>query len=292
MSWFIGNEFFLIPAFGAAVFIFAYTSSEKIINFLHTRSLGSREEVLRLMDAMFIEVDAKKVTWAMLLSSFGIGCLLFLATWPNIVPGFILGAAVTIIGWSIPPMLVKNLWERRCDRFTNQMVDGLTIMANGIKAGLSVPQALERVVENMSGPISQEFGLVLNKVRLGMAVEEALNELGDRIPRQDVQMFVTAINILKETGGNLAETFATIVMTIRERQKIEKKIQALTAQGMMQAVIITLVPFVLFGVFYVIDPNYIMPLLTTPLGWFALALMLALQVIGGVMMKKVVTIKV
>lgn len=292
MSWLIGNELLLIPAFGAAVFIFAYTSSEKIINFLHTRSLGSREEVLRLLDAMFVEVDPKKVTWAMLLSSFGIGCLLFLATWPNVVPGFILGSAITIIGWSIPPMIVKGLWEKRCDRFTNQMVDGLTIMSNGIKAGLSVPQALERVVENMSGPIAQEFGLVLNKVRLGMAVEEALNELGDRVPRQDVQMFVTAINILKETGGNLAETFATIVMTIRERQKIEKKIQALTAQGMMQAVIITLVPFVLFGVFYVIDPNYIMPLLTTPLGWFALALMLALQVIGGVMMKKIVTIKV
>lgn len=292
MSWLLGNEFLLIPIFGAAVFVFSYSTADKIMAFLHQRSLGNREEVLRLLDAMFVEVDKRKVTWAMLLSSFGVGCLFFLATWPNVIPGFILGAAITIIGWSIPPLVVKTLWERRCDRFTNQMVDGLTIMANGIKAGLSVPQSLERVVENMSGPISQEFGLVLNKIRLGMAVEEALNELGDRIPRQDVQMFVTAINILKETGGNLAETFSTIVMTIRERQKIEKKIQALTAQGMMQAVIITLVPFVLFGVFYIIDKNYIMPLLTTPLGWFALALMLALQVIGGVMMKKIVTIKV
>ena len=130
-------------------------------------------------------------------------------------------------------------------QLTDQMVDGMTIMANGIKAGQSLTQSMERVTENMSGPLSQEFGLVLNKIRLGMSVEEALNEFGERIPRQDVQMFVTSVNILKETGGNLAETFQTIVTTVRERQKVEKKIEALTAQGTMQAVIITLVPFLL-----------------------------------------------
>jgi tight adherence protein B len=172
------------------------------------------------------------------------------------------------------------------------MVDGLTIMSNGVKAGLSITQSMERVVVNMSGPLSQEFSLALNKIRLGMALEEALNEFGDRIPRQDVQMFVTAVNILKETGGNLAETFQTIVLTVRERQKIEKKIQALTAQGTMQAVIITLVPLVLLGIFMVVDPNYVKPLLTRPLGWFVLMVMVGLQVIGGVMMKKIVTIKV
>ncbi len=292
MSWLLGNEYLLIPMFGLAVFITAYTSSEKVMNWLHQKSLGNREEVMRLMDAMFIDVNKKKVTMTMLLSSFGIGALFFLALWPNVVIGFIMGTVVTVVGWSIPPLVMKGLWEKRCDKFVNQMVDGLTIMGNGIKAGLSIPQALERVVENLSGPIAQEFSLVLNKVRLGMSVEEALNELGERVPRQDVQMLVTAINILKETGGNLAETFATIVMTIRERQKIEKKIQALTAQGMMQGVIITLVPFVLLIIFFVIDPNYIMPLFTRPMGWVALALMLTLQVIGGVLMKKIVTIKV
>jgi tight adherence protein B len=172
------------------------------------------------------------------------------------------------------------------------MVDGLTIMSNGIKSGLSITQSMERVVMNMTGPIAQEYTLVLNKIRLGMSVEEALNEMGDRVPRQDVQMFVTAVNILKETGGNLSETFSTIVMTIRERQKVEKKIQAMTAQGLMQAVIITLVPFVLLIIFLVIDPNYVKPLFSTPLGWIALAIMLGLQVIGGVMMKKIVTIRV
>ncbi|MCC7404011.1 MAG: type II secretion system F family protein [Bdellovibrionales bacterium] len=292
MSIIFGNDLIVILLFGAAVFVFSYLMSDRIIAKIHDRSIGSREEVLRLMDMMFVETDRRKVTILMFLLSFGLGSLVFLVFWPNIIIGLVFGLAVTFVGWSIPKNVMQGLWEKRCNRFVDQMVDGLTIMANGVKSGLGLTQSMERVVSNLSGPIAQEFSLVLNKIRLGMSVEDALNELGDRIPRQDVQMFVTAVNILKETGGNLAETFSTIVITIRERQKVEKKIQAMTAQGLMQAVIITLVPFVLLIIFLVIDPNYVKPLFTTPLGVVALIIMLGLQVIGGVTMKKIVTIKV
>lgn len=292
MSIIFGNDLIVILLFGAAVFVFSYLMSDRIIAKIHDRSIGSREEVLRLMDMMFVETDRRKVTILMFLLSFGLGSLVFLVFWPSIIIGLVFGLAVTFVGWSIPKNVMQGLWEKRCNRFVDQMVDGLTIMANGVKSGLGLTQSMERVVSNLSGPIAQEFSLVLNKIRLGMSVEDALNELGDRIPRQDVQMFVTAVNILKETGGNLAETFSTIVITIRERQKVEKKIQAMTAQGLMQAVIITLVPFVLLIIFLVIDPNYVKPLFTTPLGVVALIIMLGLQVIGGVTMKKIVTIKV
>ena len=288
----ISNEWIFIPLLAGTVFFIVYLNSEKALAFLYRKSLGSREEIIDKLKMMFVEVNPKQITWLILLISYGLGFLVFLAMWPNVVPGLIFGTLFTVVGWSLPKIIVESLWNKRCLRFTNQMVDGLTIMGNGIKAGLSVTQSMERVVANMSGPIAQEFALVLNKIQLGMSVEEALNELGERIPRQDVQMFVMAINILKETGGNLAETFETIVMTVRERQKIEKKIEALTAQGTMQAIIITLVPFVLLVVFMVIDPNYVMPLFTRPLGWFALAIMVGLQIIGGVMMKKIVTIRV
>lgn len=292
MSFIIGNEAIFIPLVGIAIFIFSYNSCDWILDFLHRKSLGSREEVLRLMDNMFIEVDPKKVTWTMLGCSFGVGMLVFLVLWPHYGLGMVLGSLLCYGGWLAPKAIMLNLFERRCSRLTDQMVDGMTIMSNGIKAGQSLTQSMERVVENMSGPLAQEFKLVLNKIRLGMSVEDSLNEFGERIPRQDVQMFVTAVNILKETGGNLAETFQTIVTTVRERQKVEKKIQALTAQGQMQAIIITLVPFLLLGMFLVVDPNYVMPLFTRPLGWVALGLMLILQVIGLVVMKKIVTIKV
>lgn len=292
MSFILGNEIFLIPLFGFAVFIFAYSVADKVYAFLHKKTVGSREEILELLDKMYVEIDAKKLNVILMLVSFGLGFVIFLLTWPNLVAGFILGSFVTMIGLVVPKILVNIAWDKRCTQLVDQMVDGLTIMSNSIKAGQSLTQALERVVENTTGPLSQEFNLILNKIRLGMAVEEALNEFGSRIPRPDVQMFVTSVNILKETGGNLAETFQTIVLTIRERQKVEKKIQALTAQGTMQAIIISLVPVVLIMVFLAVDPSYIMPLFTKPLGWFILVLMLVLQTIGLVVMKKIVSIKV
>lgn len=292
MSFILGNEVILIPLFGITVFIFAYFTSDRIIDYLSRKSLGSREEVLALMDKMFIDTDRTKVTYAMLAGSFGVGMLVFMLVWPHFILGLILGSLFTYIGWLAPKIIMTSLWERRCGLLVNQMVDGMTIMANGIKAGQSLTQSMERVVENINGPLSQEFSLVLNKVRLGMSVEDALNEFGERIPRQDVQMFVTSVNILKETGGNLAETFQTITSTVRERQKVEKKIEALTAQGTMQAIIITLVPLLLLGIFLLVDPNFVMPLFNKPLGWVILALMLTLQAIGLVVMKKIVTIRV
>lgn len=292
MSFIFSDDRIFIPLFGIAVFILAYFGSDRLLDFMHRRSLGSREEILELMDKMFIDTDRKKVTYAMVAIAFGPAALVFLALWPHFVPGMILSTILMIVGWTAPRMVMLSLWEKRCSRLTNQMVDGMTIMSNGIKAGQSLTQSMERVVENMIGPLPQEFSLVLNKVRLGMSVEEALNEFGERIPRQDVQMFVTSVIILKETGGNLAETFQTITSTVRERQKIEKKIEALTAQGNMQAIIITLVPLLLLGVFLVLDRPYVMPLFTKPLGWVCLAIMLTLQGIGLVVMKKIVTIKV
>ena len=292
MSFIFGNEAIFIPLFGIMVFITSYFSSERLITYLERKSLGSRAEVLDLMDRMFIETDQKKVTYLMLAGSFGVGAVMFLLVWPHFGLGTVLGGMFTVVGWAAPKIIMNNLFEKRCTRITDQMVDGMTIMANGMKAGQSLQQSMERVVENIPGPLAQEFSLVLNKIRLGMAVEEALNEFGERIPRQDVQMFVTSVNILKETGGNLVETFQTITSTVRERQKIEKKIEALTAQGTMQAVIITMVPLLLLGMFLVLDPNYVMPLFTKPLGWVALFMMLALQGIGLVVMRKIVTIKV
>lgn len=292
MPSFLMNEWFLIPAVSICIFLIAFAWSDKVLNFLYKRSLGQREEVLRLLKLMSVEVDQRQITWAILLLSFGMGALFFLLFWPNILLSIVFGSAITIAGWSLPVMVVKFLYERRCIQFVDQMVDGLTIMANGIKSGTNPMQSMERVIEIMANPISQEFRQVVTQHQFGQSFEEALLDLGERIPRPDVQMFVTAINILKETGGNLAETFETIVTTIRERQKVEKKIQALTAQGLMQGLIVTMIPFILAVVFLVIDPNYIKPMFNTTLGLVLIFAMLGLQIIGGILIKKIVTIKV
>ena len=274
------------------VFTISYLWMDRIIGFLHDKSLGQRDEVVKYLELMFVEVDHKKLTITMLLGSFGLGLLFLVLFWPNIIMGLLFGSIFTLLGWSVPKVAVKYLYEQRCGKFTDQMVDGMTILANGVRAGLSVTQAMDRVVKNLGNPISQEFRLVLSQNQLGQSIEDALTELGERIPRPDVQMFVTSVNILKETGGNMAETFQTITFTIRERQKIEKKIEALTAQGIMQGIIISCVPFVLLAVFFAVDPNYVMPLFTTTLGLFACVVVLGLQIIGGLMIRKIVNIKV
>lgn len=292
MPSFLLNPWFVIPAVAICVFLIVFAFADKAINFLYKRSLGQREEVMKILKLMSVEVDERQVTWAILLISFGMGGLFFILFWPNIFLGLLFGGTVTIAGWSIPLLVVRYLYERRCTLFVDQMVDGLTIMANGIKSGSNAMQSMERVIEIMGNPISQEFRQVITQHQFGQSFEEALLDLGERIPRPDVQMFVTAINILKETGGNLAETFETIVTTVRERQKVEKKIQALTAQGLMQGIIVTSIPFILAAVFLVIDPNYIKPMFSTTLGLVLLFAMLGLQIIGGVLIKKIVTIKV
>lgn len=295
MNGLLANEWFVLPAFGVSIFAITYMWADKIINFLRKRSLGRREEIITMLKQMFVEMDERNtrhLTYAMLLCSFGLGFVFFMLLWPSVIIGAMIGAVVTMLGFSIPHMVVKSLYEKRCNRFVDQMVDGMTIMANGIKAGLSMTQSMERVVENMPSPIRQEFGLVLSEMQIGRSLEDSLNDLGTRISRPDVQMFVTSVNILQETGGNLAETFQTIVYTVRERQKVEKKIEALTAQGVTQGIIITCVPFALLLIFMVIDPTYIRPLFTTTLGIIILLGVLALQVIGGLMIRKIVKIQV
>lgn len=247
---------------------------------------------MQYMKYLGMTVDEKKVNRLLLLSSFGLGFLFFLMAWPNFSVGVFLGLSFGILGFQLPPIIFKTLYEKRCDEFVDQMVDALTIMANGVKSGTNPATAMQRVVEIMGNPVSAEFSQVITQTQFGQSFEEALSDLAERIPRPDVQMFVTAINILKETGGNMSETFQTIVSTIRERQKLEKKIAAMTAQGVMQGIIVTSIPFILGIVFYVLDPNFISPMFTTIPGLVGLALMLALQVIGGIMIKKIVTIKV
>lgn len=291
MRW-MANEWLLIPVFAICVFIVVYQSADKVIDFLYRKSLGAKPEIIRFLKLMGTEVNEKRLTALMLFMSFGMGSLFFIIFWPKVVPGLIFGSIMTAVGWSLPLMLIKALYERRCTTFVNQMVDGVTIMANGIKSGSSAPQAMRKVVEIMGNPISKEFETVLQQVQFGQSFEEALTDLGERIPRPDVQMFVTSINILKETGGNLAETFQTIVLVIRERQKVEKKIEALTAQGIAQGVIVTLIPFLLAGVFFLIDPAFIKPMFNTTIGLVLCLVILALQIIGGIAIKKIVTIKV
>lgn len=288
----LGNPWFALPMTGVCVAIIVFIWFDRVFVKVVTKTTGKRDEMLKYLDMMHVQADPRQILGVQLLATVGLGAVFFLLLWPRTTIGIIVATVITIGMWGIPLFFIKKQWEKRCGLFVNQMVDGLTIMANGIKAGLSITQSMDRVVENMPNPISQEFRLALSQIRIGRSVEEALLDLGERIPKPDVQMFVTAINILKETGGNLAETFSTIVVTIRERQKVERKIEAMTAQGIMQGFIVSMVPLGLIALFWFVDQSYIMPMFTSTLGIVLLIIMFALIIIGGLVIRRVVTIKV
>lgn len=284
----------LIPIIliGLCVFGLSLIWIDRILALLYDKSLGSRQYVLDRMRLMLIETDESKVTKTMLLMSFGLGSIVFFLFWPNLFAGIFFGSIITAVGWQVPKYLVDMAFEKRAKLFVSQMVDALTILANGLSAGKSITLAMENVVENMPNPISQEFKRVLNEIGLGSTLSDALIELSKRIPEADVQMFVVAVNILEETGGSLNETFTTIVDTIRERQKILQKVDALTTQGKTQGAIMSVIPLLLLMMFYVFMPDLIMPLFNTTIGWIVLFIMLIMQIMGGVVIRKIVTIKV
>ena len=274
------------------VSIISYLQSDKILKFFSKNTFGAQQEIMDILDKLLISQDKKKMRRNSWILSVGLSLVVFLILWPRVVFSFIAGSFVFIGCWHLLKKLFQNLWVRHCNRVVDQMVEALTIMCNSLKVGLSLGQSMDRVIKNYPGPLAKEFSLVLNKMQLGQSLEESLEEMAKRVDRPEIDMLVSTVNILKETGGNLAETFFVMAETVRERQKMEKKIKALTASGLMQAKIISVLPFLLIAIFYVMDRNYISPLLFKPLGWLCLFVVLVLVLIGGYVMKKMVEIKV
>ncbi len=287
MMRFLGLLFFGIGFIGVS-----YQVALKGLAWFELQQTGTRDYIHQRLSMMFIEITPDRVLMYMFAASFGLGGLVFLAMIPNLVGGLVLGIFTGVIGWKSLRPAVDYLYRRRTDKFVLQLVDGLALMSNGLKSGLSVVQALSLVVEEMPNPIKQEFNLILSQNKLGVSLEEAFSNLAQRIPSEDVEMFVTAVNILKETGGNLSETFDTIVLTIRERIKVENKISALTAQGFYQGMIIIAVPPGLGFMLQTTDPEFMEPLFTTPLGWVIVASILLLEVVGFFVIMRVVRIEV
>ena len=290
MSWFL-HPLVISFTVGLMVFICSYFWFDKIKAFFKEKTFGAQEEVLSILEKLLIQKQEKVIRNCWIFASC-LAALVTLLLWPKIVFILVFAPLSMIFVWQGIRYFFRAYWESHCNKVVDQMVEGLIIMCNSLKVGLGLTQAMERVIGGYPGPLAREFRLILNKVQLGQAVEEALTEMGDRINRPDIDMLVSAINILKETGGNLAETFYVMADTLRERQKMDKKIKALTAQGRMQAKILSAVPFFLIGIFLIIDRDYIAPLIFTPLGWVLLSIVCMLVGVGFIFMKKIVDIKV
>ncbi|NCC23696.1 MAG: type II secretion protein F [Deltaproteobacteria bacterium] len=220
----------------------------------------------------------------------GLGVLLtWAASWPvQIVFALLLAS---FFWWGLHRFM-DLLYAKYLHRFEEQLVDALIMASNALRVGLSLPQALEIIAKELPPPVSQEFALALKEHRMGKTLDDALSTMADRIPSLDLTMVVNAVLILRETGGNLAETFDTIVYTFVEREKVKDKIRTLTAQGRVQGIILMAMPFVLGYALNWANPDYMRPLYSTPFGWILITFMILMLTVGGLMINKIVNIDV
>lgn len=279
---------------GFAVFLYTYVNSVKLFSWIDDQTYGTRDYILKKFEIMFIEVEPHKITWALLFMSFGMGTITFciIAFLGNTVLASVLGIVVLFVGWKIPKPVVDFFENKRKKQYQVQMVDALNLLANGLRAGLTMPQAIGMVVDEMPAPVSQEFNLVLQQAKIGVPLDEALENLKKRVYTEDNEMFVTAVNILRETGGNLAEVFDTIVLVIRERVRLQLKIDTYVASGKIQAYIIGAMPFLMMLMFGSGDPDYFPMLFGTVLGVVALVVICGMVSLGMWVILKIIDIKV
>jgi tight adherence protein B len=195
-------------------------------------------------------------------------------------------------GYFMPTFAVSWLQARYLRRVDDQLVDALRMMANALKAGLNLQQALDLVSREMPPPISVVFGRVVNEINLGRLTDDALRRMAQRVPLDDVRLFADSVLTLRETGGNLSETFAVIAETVIERKKVQGRIKTVTTQGVSQGVIICSMPFALLLLFGFIDEHYLDPFFNTPLGWVMLAAVFILDGVGMWAILKVVKVEV
>ncbi len=197
-----------------------------------------------------------------------------------------------ILGYIVPMIVLRIKIDRRAKAFNNQLCDSLILIANSLRTGYSFMQSIEMVAREMPAPISSEFARALKEMNFGVTTEDALNNLAKRVNSDDLDLVITAVLIQRQVGGNLAEVLDNIAATIRGRIKIKGEITTLTAQGRISGLIVSILPLGLGVVIYAINPEYIKVLFTNPMGKAMLAGAFVSQLLGILMIKKIVNIEV
>lgn len=204
----------------------------------------------------------------------------------------VIGIVSFLIFWMMPLIYIRRKKAQREKKFNEQLGDALGIFSNSLKAGYSYLQAVNSVAKEMPNPISKEFGRVLKEMSFGLDQTQSLMNLLKRVESEDLKLMVTAIIIQKETGGNLSEILDNIAETIRDRVRLQGEVKTLTAQGRFSGMIVAIVPFALGLFMYTVNKPYIMLLFNEPIGRMMLGAAVVNEIIGVLMIRKIIKIEV
>jgi len=230
-----------------------------------------------------------------IIAAFGAGIVSYVLFGRGTNLGMVIGLVGGFIGSFLPNMYVGRQQKKRLQNFNDQLPDMLNLMVNGLRAGYSTMQAMEAVSKELPSPISDEFRRVVQEMQLGVPMERALDNLLRRVPSEDLDLVITAINVQREVGGNLAEVLDTISFTIRERIRIKGEIRVLTSQVVYSGRMLSVLPIALAGFLWVINRPYMMNLFkpgNRTCGIGMLSCGLAMIISGYFIMNKIADIEV
>ncbi len=226
---------------------------------------------------------------------FGIGVLLgVLGATATVLMRFSIFLAPLngLVMFVLPFLWLYNKRRVRLKKFAAQLSDALELVARALRAGHSLAAGMHVVAEEMPSPVADEFGRVFEEQNLGIPIEDSMKAMCERVPNLDLRFFVTSVGIQRQTGGDLAEILDKIGYVIRERFRILGQVKALTGEGRLSGVVLIALPFGLFGFMLNIKPDYVESLWTTDLGKKMSIFAIIAQIVGALVIRKIVNIKV
>ena len=249
-----------------------------------TEALARADLPLRRYEWYAVQIGAGLVIAGLILIRFASS---------NVIGSFIIAAALGVFG----PMFGGRFFlsfrqKRRVNKFNNQLGDVVIMLANGMRAGYSFPQALTSVSTSSKPPIGVELARAAREIQLGLPMEEVLGRLVERNPSEDLDLMIAAVQLQRLVGGNLAEILDTIGSTIRERVRLKDKIRALTAEARISGIIIGILPIGLALALFFIAPDYFRPMTTELPGQIMLGVGLLIEIIGFFLINRITNIKV
>jgi len=206
----------------------------------------------------------------------------------SLVIALLLAALVAFL----PRKVYAWMKQRLINKIQEQLPDAIQMLAGSLRAGVGFGPAMEVLVHDGQPPLAQELALVLREQHLGVRTEEALEHFSERIPIVDAKLFVSAVNISRAVGGNLAETLATLAETLRRRLIMENKVKALTSQGRLQGIVMAMLPVFLIGYLTFMYSSTMQPMFHTWHGWLVIAICVVMEYLGYRMCRTIMTIDV
>lgn len=266
---------------------FSWVVFDRLMRAYREYELRLKDEARVQLDEFFLFLDPAHLWVALTLVCCMVGALVFWVSgeWWLAVP--VAGCCLFT-----PRLVLQRVRERRCERFDKQLPELLQALAGALRAGSGMQRALRHIVTQSAAPLSQEFGLLLREQRMGVSFAQALTHLHRRMPTQSCSLVVSALNIAAQSGGSLAETLEGIAQTLRARHHWMGRIRALTAQGRLQSWIMASLPALLLGVLYRLEPHAMSLLWSSASGWMVLGLVLVLEGLGIVLIRRIVAIDV